>query len=80
MIGDRLGQARVMAHFYREALGALDAYPLLPAPSGYRRATRRSLPAMLQSENSVMASALMAAIAAASNAGVTLGALGMGAS
>lgn len=91
LIGDLLDQARVMAHFYRETLGAL-ATPILftDAEGGilYANASAErvlsagapilSLDGVLQPRNPAMAGALLSAIAAASNADVTLGARGIG--
>lgn len=91
LIGDLLDQARVMAHFYRETLGALATPILFTDADGrvfYANATaERMLSAeapilsrggVLHPQNPTMAGALLTAIAAASNEDVTLGARGIG--
>lgn len=91
LIGDLLDQARVMAHFYRETLGSLSTPILFTDAEGgvlYANASaERMLSAeapilsrsgILQPQNPAMAGALLTAIAAASNADVTLGARGIG--
>lgn len=91
LIGDLLDQARVMAQFYRETLGALstpivfnDAEGgILYANASAERMLSTGAPissrnGVLQPQNPVMTNALLAAIAAASNADVTLGARGIG--
>lgn len=91
LIGDLLDQARVMAHFYRETLGALSTAivftdaegGLLYANASAERMLSAEAPilsrnSVLQPQNPGMAGALLTAIAAASNADVTLGARGIG--
>jgi DNA-binding CsgD family transcriptional regulator/PAS domain-containing protein len=91
LIGDLLDQARVMAHFYRETLGALSTSivftdaegRLLYANASAERMLSAEAPILsrngvLQSRNPAMAGALLTTIAAASNADVTLGARGIG--
>jgi DNA-binding CsgD family transcriptional regulator len=91
LIGDLLDQARVMAHFYRETLGALSTSivftdaegGLLYANASAERMLSVEAPVLsrngvLQPRNPAMAGALLTAIAAASNADVTLGARGIG--
>lgn len=91
LIGDLLDQERVMAHFYRETLGALSTPIIFTDAKGgllYANASAErmlsieapilSRNGVLQPQNPAMAGALLTAIAAASNADVTLGARGIG--
>lgn len=91
MIGDLLDQARVTAHFYREALHSLATPIVLTDADGgilYANGSAermlseegpiQSRNGVLEPQNSAMTGALATAIAAAANADVTLGARGIG--
>lgn len=91
LIGDLLDQARVTAHFYREALQALATPIIFTGADGGILYANASAERMLSAEapilsrngvllprNAAMEGAVLTAIAAAASADVTLGARGIG--